>query len=624
MKRRGSRCSALAVFVHTRIADMKRLVLVALVAASGALGCGGGENVNSDDSPPGVATPRPLVFERWSPAQQSSHDVLVAARGSVIVTLNRISRDGGQSWAPLDPRIGQPTRVAIDGATVYAYTSQLGIARWDLASNQVAAVAGAPTYASDRTWRRDRTVGRTMVFHPIENSIAIERAGSWTTGSLPRPAPTECCPFVKDIEANAQVILVVSGWGVHRSTDGGASWQLAAPYSADAGRDLLALSDGRFALVGGATAQLFTADGVAAGTSVTLAMRDDEATVCDDGSIVAAGKVTRDLGATWNPLVTTGAIDIVIERASCGAGSYWVLMRSESWGYRLLRYAALGMPGVAAGNWNATAPQSWASGGPSIVRAADGTFLAGGLAWRSPDAAWTLREMPARTWSSGGMLFGFAAATFYTSTDEGLTWREIAALGLEGATPDAFARTADGTLYVGQFSGASAGGIDTLRADVWKSADQGTTWAIAASSTATRQNNMETGEAHRFVGITADGTWIATDAVSTDAGLTWEPTHAVGDRSMAHLMPDGSLVMQPADLSGEVWRVYADGGMGALLATHAIEADGSAVLAKELRSVAFDAEGYAYVARGTPHVQIWRSTTPLQQPTGVTRAADQR
>jgi hypothetical protein len=74
--------------------------------------------------------------------------------------------------------------------------------------------------------------------------------------------------------------------------------------------------------------------------------------------------------------------------------------------------------------------------------------------------------------------------------------------------------------------------------------------------------------------------------------------------------------MQPSDASGEIWRVYADGGLGDLLATHAIEADGKPVLAAELRSVAFDTAGYAYVARGAPHVQIWRSTTPLQQHTG--------
>jgi hypothetical protein len=37
------------------------------------------------------------------------------------------------------------------------------------------------------------------------------------------------------------------------------------------------------------------------------------------------------------------------------------------------------------------------------------------------------------------------------------------------------------------------------------------------------------------------------------------------------------------------------------------------VLAATLRSVAFDEEGHAYVARGNPLVQIWRSTTPVQR-----------
>jgi hypothetical protein len=258
------------------------------------------------------------------------------------------------------------------------------------------------------------------------------------------------------------------------------------------------------------------------------------------------------------------------------------------------------------------------SGGPAIVRTADGTFLAGGLAWREGDAAWTLREMPARTWSSGGMLFGVAGTQFYLSSDAGVTWTAIAAAGLGATEPASFARTPDGALYVGQYTSSSVATTDSWQATVWRSTDGGAAWTVAANGMAVRAAGSGTaGEAHLFVGITGDGTWVATDAVSTDAGATWKPTQAVGDRSLAHLMPDGSLVMQPADASGQVWRVYADGGLGELLATHAIEADGQPVLASELRSVAFDDEGHAYVARGTPHVQIWRSTTPLQEPTGA-------
>lgn len=554
------------------------------------------------------------MFERWSPAQPSSYDVFVAARGSIILMANRISRDGGATWSALDPRVGQPGRVAIEGTAVFLYAPQLGLARWDVATDQIERIVGAPAFVGERTWRRDPVTGAFIAFDPIENAVAVERMGGWATTTLPQPAPTESRPYIQDVESNGATILAASGWGVHRSMDGGATWQLSTDDLTDAGRDLLVLGDGRFALVGGATTYLFAATGEAVGTIATLATSNDEATVCDDGSIVARGKVTRDLGASWQPLATAGALDLVIERASCGAGSYWVLMRSESWGYRLLRYAAPGAPGIAVASWDTAGPQAWTSGGPALVRTDDGTFLAGGLAWRDGDAAWTLREMPARTWSSGGMLFGVAGAHFYTSSDAGIQWTAVAASGLDATDPDAFARTPDGMLHVGELTSVTDQGSDGWRARVWRSADLGASWSIAYTGIAARPSGQDTiGEAHRFVGITGDGTWVATDAVSTDGGATWEATHAVGDRSMAHLLHDGSIVMQPANARGDVWRVYADGGLGELLATHAIEADGQPVLATELRSVVFDEAGHAYVARGTPHVQIWRSTMPLQE-----------
>ncbi|HET9622625.1 MAG TPA: hypothetical protein VFP84_14735 [Kofleriaceae bacterium] len=589
---------------------MKRSVLAAVCVA--AAGCGGSPSADP------AATPRPLVFERFSPPQPSDYDVFVAAEGQVVLMSSRISRDGGATWKALDPRVGTLGRVAIAGSTVMLYATSVGLARWDLTTDQITAVAGAPGFASDRTWRRDPATGRFLVFDPVLDAIRVEGPEGWTAGELPRPAPTELQPDITDLESNGTTLLTVSGWGVHRSSNGGATWQLAAPPARDAGRDILVLGDGRFAVVGGATTYLFSSTGEAAGTLPSLKVAaTDDATVCADGSIVAGGKVTHNLGATWEPLASAGELPIVVERASCGAGAYWVLMRSAAWGYRLLRYAAPGAPGVAVGNWDAMGDQAWAADGPSIVRNTDGTFLAGGLAWRPGDPTWSLREMPAETWSDGGTLFGGAAgATFYTSDDAGVTWHAIAGAGLATTDPGSFARTPDGALYVGQLTGQSAGGIDGWSAAVWKSTDGGASWATAYTATATRAAGKDTvGEAHGFVGITADGTWVATDAVSHDAGVTWKMTQAVGDRSLAHLMYDGSLVMQPADASGQIWRVYADGGVGDLLATHAIEADGQPVLAASLRSVAFDADGYAYVARGTPHVQIWKSTTPLEQPT---------
>ena len=57
--------------------------------------------------------------------------------------------------------------------------------------------------------------------------------------------------------------------------------------------------------------------------------------------------------------------------------------------------------------------------------------------------------------------------------------------------------------------------------------------------------------------------------------------------------------------------MYDDGGLGELRATYQLVVDDEPIPASQLRSVAFDEEGYAYVARGTPQVQIWKSDRPL-------------
>src|SRR4029078_3070728 len=82
-----------------------------------------------------AVTPRPLVFERWSPAQPSSYDVLVAASGSIVLMSNRISRDGRATRAPPDPRVRQLARVEIDGTTALLYSTELGLVRWDLTTD---------------------------------------------------------------------------------------------------------------------------------------------------------------------------------------------------------------------------------------------------------------------------------------------------------------------------------------------------------------------------------------------------------------------------------------------------------------------------------------------------------
>jgi hypothetical protein len=185
-------------------------------------------------------------------------------------------------------------------------------------------------------------------------------------------------------------------------------------------------------------------------------------------------------------------------------------------------------------------------------------------------------------------------------------------MGLTVTEPEAFARGADGRLYLSEFTGTNEAGVDRWTARVWTSSDQGATWSLAYDALATRgADDTIVGEVHRFVSLAPDGAWIATDAISRDGGTTWQKTDVKGDRGLAHLTLHGTLVTGGAD--EKLWRLYDDGGRGELRATYEIEVAGNAIPAQQLRSVAFDAQGYAYVARGNPYVQIWRSDRPVDE-----------
>ena len=546
--------------------------------------------------------PQTLELQPFSVPQYTSRDVFVGGAGDVVVMSSRISRDGGTTWRPLDARLGQLTRVAVTGTTVTTFAS--GLVRWDLASDAIAPVSGAPSYASERTWRVAPT-GALRVFDPIGNAIAIERTGAWTTGTLPQPSPSETMPYVLDLEDSGSTMMTVSAWGVHRSLDGGATWERVLPTLADGGRDLLVMPDKRFVLIGGAMTYVFDATGAAAGTMPGTTAQQGDASVCSDGAIVLRDKRSTDLGATWKPLIASGDLSLIVERIGCAGTRYWMLARSDAWGYRLVAFTP-GSPALAAGNWEGDT-SAWNPGGPPIARAADGTFLVAGLAWREGDAAWTLREIPPRAWTAGDMAFGVAKGSFYASRDQGTTWAARPAATLTPELADALARAPDGALLVSTFTGGSAGDLDNWHAMVWRSTDDGTTWNAAYDARAIRNPGGEaTGEVHRFVGVNATGAWVATDALSKDSGATWEETDVTIDHGLAFLTPKGRLVTVQND-----WKVYTDAGAGDLVATYQLEIDGTRVDGSQLRSVAFDDLGYAYLAGGAPYVTVWRSTTPL-------------
>lgn len=549
---------------------------------------------------------RPLALERVSPPQFTSHDVFVGARGDVVVLASRVSRDGGATWSPIDARLGTPTRVTIDGPVVGTYAG--GLVRWNLDTGAITRLAGTPAFVGERTWRV-QPGGRFIGFDPVRNALALEGPSGWITGALPQPSPTEVDPYIFDVASNGAVALAVAGWGVFRSTDGGATWQrLLQP--AQAGRVLVALADGRFVLLGGATTYRFDASGAPAGEAPGVAVEDGEAAACTDGAVIARGAISRDAGATWTSLLGGGALALHVVRVTCDE-SYWVLGYSDTWGYRLLRYDPATQTGVAAGNWELAGEPAWGGAAPPIVRADDGTLFAAGLAWRDGDATWALRELPPRAWAAAGALHGFRGGQHLVSDDAGRTWTARGAIELEdGAEIEALA--SDGAaLLAAAFTATTTDGVDHWRARTWRSTDEGGTWTLAYDGAASRPvgGDEVTGEAHRFVGVAPDGAWIAAGSISRDGGATWEPTDVAGDRSVAYLTPRGDLVMTLT--TDDVWRVYGDAGAGDTITTWALEADGSPVGASELRSVAFDVDGYAYVARGAPYVQIWRTVRPV-------------
>ena len=290
------------------------------------------------------------MFEPYSAPQFTSRDVFLASSGNVVVMANRISRDGGASWSPLDSRLGAPTRVAITGPMVTTYAAGLGLAHWDLTSEAVTAITAAPSFTSDRTWRAETGSGKLFVFDPIANAIAVHGATGWTTGALPQPTATEVSPYILDLESNGSAAMTVSAWGVHRSLDGGATWELVSASVPNGGRDLLVLADHRFLLFGGTTSYVFDAAGNATATLPGVTADIGDASACDDGAIVVHDKRSTDLGATWQPLISSGDLTMIVERIGCGGGHYWMLARSDAWGYRLVNLMP-NQPARAAGNW---------------------------------------------------------------------------------------------------------------------------------------------------------------------------------------------------------------------------------------------------------------------------------
>ena len=478
-------------------------------------------------------------------------------------------------------------------------------------------VAGAPSFTTERTWRVDPQERDCIAFDAVENAIAVEGSGGWVQSELPQPSATEVRPYVQDIESNGTTLLAVSAWGIHRSLDGGMT--LAARRdrrrAAAATCSCSATAGSRSSAARRRT--LFDARAPPPARTPSLVVGRTKATVCEDGTIVARNKLTHDLGATWQALIAAAICDD--DRQARRLRRHRPLLGARD-------SATRGAIGSCASTRSAEPASPPATGTRSAIRRGrravrrsralgDGTFLVAGLALAPGATRWTLqRDRRHARGRAATTLFGVAKQQFYASHDGGVTWAARRATGLAADEPEAFARSADGTLYVSQFTGdtdrwprhVALGRLEERRPR--RDVDAGVRRHRDARG---RRRRRDPGRGRIASSAITDDRRLDRDRRGLrDGGMTWQKTTVLGDqRARApHARTARSSPAAPTRSCGActttaVWATSR--------ATYQIVVDGKSIPASQLRSVAFDEDGYAYVARGTPHAQIWRSNRPL-------------
>ena len=539
-----------------------------------------------------------LELHAISPPQYGGGEPVRAANGTAILTQSRISKDGGASWTGIHPQVDPTGAQAWSPAQIVVNTTAFGLGRWDMATDLVTSV-NAP-FASG-VWHTGRS-GTILIAAPSTPVIARQPVGgAFTQIALPAPAtPPSTSPNVVAIQSNAEATVLASWWGIYRSLDDGASWQRVADAS-PAVRSIVALDDGRFLVFDAArTARVLDASGTPT-QSVTPAFptaRFSEQAVACLGGIVFGPQLTRDLGATWEPLApeVVGAIDST--SATCG-GSYLVahvFTNPRQW---LVKIETLGSLG-------AVLPVEPASG-EGFVRAVSGTIFNGDMAWKPGEAAWSIRPLAkdARTHAlaDGSLLVirqDTSGPTVVRSRDDGLTWQTLEAPTAPVAADRVFSDA--GTLWASTFAG-----------DLWRSSDDGASWTNTARPSTT-------GALPRLLGIGGDGALVATSNntgvhVSHDRGATWTDLPLPADYQLAFITSHGSgVTFDRARVAGEgtAWHLWRDHGLGEAYKKLMPRIGGQGVELGNIASTAVvDADSYLYFHFTTAEGSVWRSATPI-------------
>lgn len=319
--------------------------------------------------------------------------------------------------------------------------------------------------------------------------------------------------------ASSDVVLVASGGGFYRSTDGGRTW---------------------------ATVSLPIV--VSQVTSIAFQTATTGVAVTMQGGVIR----TVDAGATWtivvpdNPALLAGLEGVAIraDGSAVAVGANGVTLRSSdagltwtSWPERLASY----WNAVAFGDERYGIAVGTSSSGAAIARTADGgrTWMAvnagdsdfaaaafatpviavavGNTIRRTADAGatWSAVTAPARTGTLYGVTFlsptvGVAVGAFDTTilrtTDAGATWTSVTPTQPVGPMFAVAAIDSTRVLAVGHFGGVL-------------SVDGGMTWNAlpAASGIGMQLRGVAFGDAGRGMAVSLDGVVV----YSTDAGATW-------------------------------------------------------------------------------------------------------
>lgn len=548
---------------------------------------------------------RDLEVEPISPKKPGGGNAMYAVNGKILVG-SHISKDGGETWAGIHPAIVAASAVVWSEEEIVVQTTQFGLGRWTMANDLVTST-NQPNGTGGVFGVRSTG---TIITGTSSTNLARQPAGgTWSNVAVPPPpANPGGIPTLMSIASNANASIVLTAWGLYRSTDDGASWGFVAqPANA---REVVALEDGRFLMFAAdRSATVLDASGTPT-TTVTPpwpSESTDVRKVACMGAVIYGDKLTRDLGATWEPLVPAGTPkQLQTSTYACG-GDYLALqvVQPSRWTLKIDTLGSLGTP------YAIEPATAFSSSSSAVVQAGD-TFLSGDLAWKRGDAAWSIRIMPAGTIYAlrDGSLFAPSPTAVARSTDAGLTWTTTPVTTPPPAA-DNFLSDSSGVLW------ASAGDMSSAR--LWRSADQGVTWTQVFDQRVTVANAMTTGMAPRLVAIGADDTFVATELangldISRDHGATWTQNPFPAAYRLVTVTNHGNAltVGKADDTNGTVWHLWHDHGDGSAFAQLVPTVNGEAVdVGTDGQRARIGADDHLYLFGGGFFEGVWRSKEPV-------------